>query len=125
MQVAGERIDSGNVVKLQLVGTLLCNAHDVPEFAILEVPLVDEHGKREDWPWHLLVDHDWPESECLPCDLVSVEGQLAANGAGEPQLMASRVRVLRRDITGEQRELLLKCKDTVKRWDRARRMSAR
>lgn len=125
MRVAREPVERGNVVKLQLVGTLLCNAHDVPELAILEVPLVDEHGKREDWPWHLLVGHDWPESECLPCDLVSVEGQLAANGAAEPLLIASRARVVRRDITGEQRELLLKCKDTVKRWDRARRMSSR
>ena len=120
---AGKRVDDANAVELQLVGTLLCFPFDVEECALLDVRLVDEHGKPEDWGWKLTVGHDWPNTECLPCDFVSVEGHLAANGEGEPILDVRRVRVLRQDITGEQRKLLLQCKDPLERWDRARRLS--
>ena len=120
---AGERVDDANAVKLQLVGTLLCFPFDVEQWALLIVDLVDADGKPEDWAWKLAVIHDWPNTECLPCDLVSVEGHLTANGEGEPMLEVSRVQVLRQDITGERRRQLLQCEDPLERWDRARRMS--
>ena len=75
------------------------------------------------WVWKLIVFHDWPNTECLPCDLVSVEGHLVAHGGHEPVLGVRRVRLLRQDITGERRKLLLECKDPLERWKRARRAS--
>ena len=120
--VVGERSDAANVVKLQLVGTLVCFPFEMPQDALLEVTLADEGGEHH-WTWHLSVGFDWPETECLPCDLVSVEGHLAADGECDPFLAVSRVRLLRRDITGEQRKRLLECEDAVERWDRAQRLS--
>ena len=122
--VVGERDGNANAVKLQLVGTLVCIPHDFPQHALLEARLADEGGERE-FPadWHLAVIHDWPKSECLPCDLVSVEGYLTADGECDPMLDVSRVRLLRQDITGEQREQLLQCEDTVERWSRAQEVS--
>lgn len=118
-----ERVGDANAIKLQLMGTLVCILHDVEELALLDVRLVDERGKPEDWAWELMVDHDWPKTECLPRDFVSVEGHLTAQGEGEPILKASRVRLLRREITGEQRQLLLQCEDPLDRWNRAQRLS--
>lgn len=119
--VVGERADTANIVKMQLVGTLVCIPFEMPQDALLEVALVDEDGKRECRRWHLSVGYEWPESECLPGDLVNVEGHLTADGDCDPLLMVSRVRLLRQDIAGEPREQLLKCEDTVERWERARR----
>ena len=73
--LARERVDDANLIKMQAVGTLVCNAQDLEELALLRVPLVDEDGKREDWPWHIPVDYDWPKSGYLPHDLVSVEAR--------------------------------------------------
>ena len=121
--VAGEQVGDANLIKMKLAGTLVCILYEIPELALLRVQLVERDGEREYWPWRIPVDYDWPNSECLPGDLVSVEGQLAANGEGEPMLMVSQMRLLRQDITGEQRERLLACEDTEERWDRARRLS--
>ena len=122
--VAGERVGTDNLVKMQLVGTLICTLYDIAELALLRVSLVDEDGEREEWPWRLSVDHDWPGSGCLPGDLVSVEGYLTAMGEGDPILIGSRVHLLRPDITGEQREQLLECEDPLERWDRAYRIAS-
>ena len=121
--IAGERVGDANAIKLQVVGTLLCFPTDYEKWALLDVSLVDEHGKPEIWVWKLIVFHDWPNTECLPCDLVSVEGHLVAHGGHEPVLGVRRVRLLREDITGERRKLLLECKDPLERWNRARRAS--
>ena len=119
-----ERVDDASVIKMQLVGTLVCIPFGMPMHGLLEVPLVneDEDGKRVYSHWHLSVWHDWRESGCLPGDLVRVEGQLAADGEHEPTLGVSRVHLLRPDITGEQRALLMECEDTVERWNRAQRL---
>ena len=122
--VAGVCVGTANVVKMRLVGNLLCFPFDMTKEALLRVPLVDEDGKPVDWPpWNLPVWYDWPGSEFLPCDLVSVEGQIAANGEYEPLLSVSRVRLLEQDVTGEQRKRLLQCEDALERWRRARRLS--
>ena len=121
--LAGELVETANVVKLQLVRTLVCIPFGVEHEALLSVPLADEDGKHEYWPWRLPLYYDWPASQLLPCDLVRVEGQIDANGEGEPIMRVRRVRLLRQDITGEQREQLLKCEDTVERWDRAQQLS--
>ena len=120
--VAVERVEDANLIRMQLVGTLVCLPFGMPMHGLLEVPLVDEDGEREHSHWHLSVWHDWPESGCLPGDLVCIEGQLAADGECDPTLPVSRVRVLRQEITGERRDLLMKCEDTVERWDRAQQL---
>ena len=122
---AGERVDDANSIELSVVGTLVCFPTDWEKWALLDVRLVDERGKPEFWSWHLAVTYDWANTECLPCDLVSVVGHIGANGEGEPMLGGRQVRLLRQDITGEQREQLLQCKDPVERWDRAQRLSSR
>lgn len=122
-RVAGERVGDANAIEMQVVGTLSCFPTDWEEWAQLDVRLVDEHGKPETWTWHLILGHDWHNTECLPGDLVSVEGRLCAHGGNEPLLDLRRVRLLRQGITGEQREELLQCKDPLKRWDRAARAS--
>ena len=119
-----ERVGNANAVKLQLVGTLVCFPHDVETWALLEVRLIDKRGKPEYWAWQLTVVYHWPKTKCLPGDLVSVEGQLGADGEGEPTLEVRRVRLLRQDITGEQRKQLLQCEDPLERWSRAARMSS-
>ena len=116
-----ERVGDANLVELHVVGTLVCLPHDMEDVALLNVPLVDERGKAKTWGWHLTVIHDWPDTECLPGDFVSVQGRLVANGEGEPMLGVRRVRLLRRRITGEPRKHLLQCKDPVERWHRAMR----
>ena len=122
--VVGVCVGTANAVKMRLVGNLVCFPFGMENEALLRVPLIDEDGKPVDWPpWNLPVWYDWPGSECLPCDLVSVEGQISANGESEPLLGVSRVRVLEQDVTGEQRKLLLQCEDALERWDRARRLS--
>ena len=116
-----KRVGDANLIKMQLVGTLVCIPFDMPMHGLLEVQLADEDGKR-DSSWHLSVWHDWTKSECLPGDLVRIEGHLAADGECDPALAVSRVCLLRPDITGEQRELLMKCEDTVERWSEAQRL---
>ena len=116
--VVVEHMDDASFIKMQLVGILVCIPFEMPMDGLLEVPLVDEEGKQES-SWHLSVWHNWPESECLPGDLVRIEGHIAANGECDPLLVVSRVRLLRQKITGEQRELLMKYEDTVERWKRA------
>ena len=119
---ASERVDNANLVHLHVVGTLVCLPHDMEDVALLNVPLMDERGKANAWGWHLTVIHDWPDTECLPGDFVSVEGRLVADGEGKPMLGVLRVCLLRRGITGKPRKQLLQCKDPVERWNRARRL---
>ena len=123
--VVGERVGDANAIEMQVVGTLMCFPTDWEEWALLEVSLVDEHGKPGTWTWGLIVGHDWHHTEFLPGDLVSVEGRLGAHGGSEPVLDVRRVRLLREDITGAQRKELLQCKDPLERWRRAARASRR
>ena len=122
-QTDRRRAEAANLVEMRLVGTLICLPFDMPQSALLEVLLVDRDRRREHSSWHLAVGHDWPESECLPGDLVYVEGHLAVGAENDPDLMVSRVRLLRPDITGAQRRRLLELEDPVERWNRARMMS--
>ena len=82
--VVGEQVDDANLIKLKLVGTLVCILYEIPELALLRAPLVEEDSERKYWPWRIPVDYNWPNSECLPGDLVSVECQLTANGEVNP-----------------------------------------
>ena len=116
-----KRVGDANLIKMRLVGTLVCIPFDMPMHGLLEVQLADEDGKR-DSSWHLSVWHDWTKSECLPGDLVHIEGRLVADGECDPTLAVSRVCLLRPEITGEQRELLMTCEDTVERWSEAQRL---